>query len=410
MVKKVTKNVKSKKRVVKKVGSVKIVKKKNVKKKTKNVIIKDKKNKVVKKIKKVKMILKKNLKNVKITNKNVKNKVKIAVKKKIKKTLKVNVGFVKNKVQSKIKALHAEMNGDDKVSKVVAERGKILEKKANGEKLDSPAMKIASLAEERERTKFHLNDDTKKKKINKDEWIKTGIEGFDGLMENGIPKGVSLLVAGGPGTGKTIFCLQTAKNACLDGKKVLYMTFEESEDRLIKHMEDFGWKPKEMIKKNKFMVKRFDPFDVTRAVEAMLEESKGELLIKADPIIIPKGFNPDIIIVDSLSAIASAFVGKEESYRIYIEHLFRFFEKSKATAFLITEIVELAKSLTEEFLADGVIVFYHVKRGNMRERAIEILKMRGAGHDDKIVALEIDGEGLHVYPEQEVFGSVGEKE
>jgi KaiC/GvpD/RAD55 family RecA-like ATPase len=363
--------------------------------------------KVVKKIKKAKKMVKvvKKIKKAKKTLKNI-TLVKEDVKNKIKKAVKGNRGSVQNK----IKALHAEMRGDDNVSKVVTKRREIMDKKAKGDELDSPAMKIASLAAEREKTRVHVGGSDKVKKINNDEWIKTGIDGFDGLLENGIPKGVSLLVAGGPGTGKTIFCLQTAKNACLDGKKVLYMTFEESEERLIKHMEDFGWKPKEMIKKKDLMVKRFDPFDVTRAVEAMLEESKGELLIHADPIIVPKGFKPDIIIVDSLSAIASAFVGKEESYRIYIEHLFRFFEKSKATAFLITEIVELAKSLTEEFLADGVIVFYHVKRGNMRERAIEILKLRGAGHEDKIVALEITGEGLKVYPEQEVFGSVGEKD
>lgn len=240
----------------------------------------------------------------------------------------------------------------------------------------------------------------------KAEWIKTGVPGFDELLEKGIPKGVSLLIAGGPGSGKTIFALQILEYACSKGDKCLYMTFEESEERLISHMEDFGWNPKEWIKKGLLMIKRFDPFDITRTVEAMLEESKGELLIQAEPLIIPKGFKPDRIVVDSLSAIASAFVGREESYRIYIENLFRFFEKTKATAFLITEIVELAKTLTEEFLADGVIMLYYIKRGNVRERAIEVLKMRGAKHQEKIVAFEITKKGIVVYPDQEVFGEV----
>ena len=31
----------------------------------------------------------------------------------------------------------------------------------------------------------------------------------------------------------------------------------------------------------------------------------------------------------------------------------------------------------EEFLADGVIVFYNFRRENVRETALEILKMRG---------------------------------
>ncbi len=58
--------------------------------------------------------------------------------------------------------------------------------------------------------------------IEKRKYIKTGVSGFDKLFENGIPKGSSILIAGGPGTGKTIFCLQTlmesvkgGKNACI---------------------------------------------------------------------------------------------------------------------------------------------------------------------------------------------------
>ena len=40
------------------------------------------------------------------------------------------------------------------------------------------------------------------------ERIQSGIPGFDELTEEGIPKGSSLLVAGGPGTGKSIFVMQ----------------------------------------------------------------------------------------------------------------------------------------------------------------------------------------------------------
>jgi len=279
-----------------------------------------------------------------------------------------------------------------------------IKKKQGNNKIKYHSMPIEKAKTQRKSAKKTVKKMKKKKAANG--WIKTHVPGFDELLDKGIPKGLSLLVAGGPGTGKTIFCLQMAAESAKKGEKVLYLTFEEPEVRLIKHMEDFGYKPKDLIKSGKLKIMRINPFDITRTVEAMMEESKGELLIKANPLVIPAGFKPDRIVVDSLSAIASAFVGKEESYRIYIEHLFRFFEKSKATSFLITEIVELAKTLTEEFLADGVIVLYNVKHGNVRERAIEILKLRGAKHSERIVALQISEKGLVVYPEQEVFGEI----
>ncbi len=61
----------------------------------------------------------------------------------------------------------------------------------------------------------------------------------------------------------------------------------------------------------------------------------------------------------------------------------------------------------EEFLADGVVVLYNIQKGDIRENAIEVLKLRGAKHLKKIVAMQIvDDKGIVVYPEQEVFGGL----
>jgi KaiC/GvpD/RAD55 family RecA-like ATPase len=127
-------------------------------------------------------------------------------------------------------------------------------------------------------------------------------------------------------------------------------------------------------------------------------------------MIVPANFKPDFIAIDSLTAIASAFTGKEDSYRIYIEQLFRFLEKVGSTNFLITETEQIPKIFSqtgvEEFLADGVIVLYNLKHGNVRENALEILKIRGAAHQKKIVAYQITETGIIVYPEQEVFAEL----
>jgi circadian clock protein KaiC len=250
-----------------------------------------------------------------------------------------------------------------------------------------------------------------KNKSETKEYIFTGVSGFDELFEKGIPKGNLMIVAGGAGSGKTILCLQTLINKAKEGKKCLYMTLEESEDKLIQHMEDFGWPANELVKKGKLKIFRINPFDITRNVDALLAKQKGELLIDIDPVLLPRDFaHPDFIAIDSLTAIASAFTGKDESYRIYIEQLFRFLEKTGATGFLITETAQVPKIFSptgvEEFLADGVIVLYNLKHGNVRENAIEVLKLRGASHKKKIVAFQIDSNGIVVYPDQEVFSEI----
>ncbi len=242
-------------------------------------------------------------------------------------------------------------------------------------------------------------------------YIKTGIEGFDQLFEHGIPKGSSILIAGGAGSGKTIMCLQIIANAVKSGEKCLYLSFEESEERLREHMENFGWDPESLEKSGNLMIKRMSSHDLARSVEALLAKEKGELMIDIKPVILPEGFKPDRIVIDSVSAIASSFVGREENYRSYIGQLFRYFEKLEATSFLITETEQVPKIFSptgvEEFLADGVVVLYNIRKGDIRENAIEVLKLRGAKHLKKIVAMQIVGDkGIVVYPEQEVFGGL----
>lgn len=247
----------------------------------------------------------------------------------------------------------------------------------------------------------------KRAQVKKVEYIKTGISGLDSLFKEGIPARSSVLIAGGAGSGKTLLCLQILKNAAINGVKCFYMSFEESEEKLKAHMEKFGWDLGSSGKN--LVIKRFNLFDIIRSIDALLAKQSGDLLIDVKPVLFPDNFKPDIIVVDSLTAIASAFLRKGETYRLYIEQLFRFFEQQEVNSFLISETGQEPKIFSptgvEEFLADGVIVLYNVRKGNVRENGLEVLKMRGANHEKKIVAMQIiENKGIEVYPDQEVFG------
>jgi len=245
--------------------------------------------------------------------------------------------------------------------------------------------------------------------------IKTDIPGFDTLFKDGIPAGASVLVEGGPGSGKTIFCLQVCINACIRGLKALYMSFEEPEERLMKHMRNFGWDPEKFEKQGNLMIKRFSALDIARSVEALLSEANKELLIDIQPVLIPKEFKPDIVCIDSLSSIASAFSGEESRFRIYMEQLFRYLESNNITSFLIREVPNPShvgmthdeKGEAVSFLSDGIIVLYNVIYDDgSRGRAIEVLKMRGEDIQRRIAeAAILDRMGIVVYPQKTLKGT-----
>lgn len=273
--------------------------------------------------------------------------------------------------------------------------------------LSSPSLKKDLLKQRNLQSKV-LVSSSQKKDFVATKWFKTGIEGFDQLFDKGIPKGSSVVVCGGPGSGKTLFCLQALYNAALRGEKCLYFTIEERVDKLIGHMKDFGWDYNKV--KNNLIFKRIEPFEMGRQIEAMLEKASGELMIDLAPVIFPADMKkPDVVALDSLAAVASVFSGDAGTYRIYVEQLFRLLENLKCTSFLIAETIDFAKSTAgpsdvENFLADGVILLYNIRQGNIRESAIEVLKMRGASFKKRVSALEISSEGgIIVYPDQEVF-------
>lgn len=242
-----------------------------------------------------------------------------------------------------------------------------------------------------------------------EEFIKTGIEGLDKLLgSKGIPKGSTIVLIGGPGCGKTLLTLQICKNLSQRGKKCLYWSLNETEEKIMSYFKNFNWQ----IGEN-FTVKKGNTYALSKEIENIFLNKRGIVPYTTGTA---KGFfdmlnstKPDFFVLDSLTAISSIFEGEKQMYRVYLEELFTTLVKNKITSILICEEVketEKYQARVEEFLADGVIILYNIRKGSVRSRGIEIFKLRGIKHERKIVSMEITDEGIVIYPDQELLESV----
>lgn len=226
--------------------------------------------------------------------------------------------------------------------------------------------------------------------------VPTGITGLDEAMNGGFVRDSINLIAGGPGSGKSIFALQYLIKGILDYKENgVYLTFEETRDKLVRYMENFGWDLEKLEKENKLRVIEISPKDVKKAV---YNKNVG---LKYGTV---KFIKAKRVVIDSINAYSLLFPTELAKREAHI-NLFDMLRNWGVTVLLVAEYnVEEDKGSPLDFEVDGILRLYNFKKGDTRTRAIEIYKLRGSKHSTKTFPLEIiDKEGIKVYPEQNVF-------
>ena len=72
--------------------------------------------------------------------------------------------------------------------------------------------------------------------------LSTGIEELDLVLDGGLQPGSLVVLAGAPGTGKTILAQQICfASATPDRKAIYYTTLSEPHSKLVRHLEPFSF-------------------------------------------------------------------------------------------------------------------------------------------------------------------------
>ena len=237
--------------------------------------------------------------------------------------------------------------------------------------------------------------------------VPTGIVGLDRMFGGGFPENSTIIVAGGPGSGKTILSIQFLMRGILEGESCIFLSLGESQDRVQRNVETFGWDLNQItfINPLKHTAKR----EAGTSLDSVLGgPPKKEVVTEADVIInLPsvtrlisshlKG-NSKRIVIDSLSTL-KMFYGDEVKKRRMLFRLMEFLIDSGCTCILTSETTEDTPSL-ENYVSDGVLKLHTFIENGRKRRAIEIQKMRGTGFDEDMRPLKITSSGIEVYNEE----------
>ncbi len=229
------------------------------------------------------------------------------------------------------------------------------------------------------------------------ERIPAGIDGLDNLIEGGFVKNSTIMVRGGTGTGKTIFCLQYLYKGAVDHSEPgVYISFSESEETIYQHGISFCWDIEALVKKNMFVVARYEPHEMV----SMVAEGGGSLRD------IVESTGAKRIAIDSLTAYRMVFENEYKANESVLE-LLEMLRKWDVTAVVTSEFPVTPDSEDGGklgFLTDGLINLYHLREDAHRLRTLEIIKMRDTNHSQSTNLFTIGKDGLKVVKELKHFG------
>ena len=226
--------------------------------------------------------------------------------------------------------------------------------------------------------------------------ISSGIKGFDKLTGGGFKKGSINLIAGGPGSGKTIFAIQFLVEGIKNGENGIYITFEEKKEKVYNYiLESFGWDLMKYEREKKFIFLEYTPEQVKKVL------IEGGCIV--DTLITVNKIKR--LVIDSVTSF-SLLYENELSRKQAALALFQLINKWKCTAILTSQDISQKEhfiSAAAEFEVDSIILAYHVKSKGERVRALEILKMRGTDYSEKTVSMDIvDKKGIEIDPAKTV--------
>jgi circadian clock protein KaiC len=225
--------------------------------------------------------------------------------------------------------------------------------------------------------------------------LSTGVRGLDVVLGGGIEPGAVVVLAGVPGTGKTILAQQMCfANATEAHRAIFYTTLSEPHSKLVRHLESFAFFAPEALGPKVEYIHLGDLIRQDRS--GRLEPMVSEVVRKA------MDEEPALVVIDSAKAFRD--FTSEHELRIALYDLTSRLAHSNAALILVGEFTPLEMEGSVEFsLADGIIQLAYEPREPIDRRWLRVVKMRGRHHLEGKHTFRIGSRGFELFPRIETL-------
>ncbi|WP_456475300.1 ATPase domain-containing protein [Candidatus Pyrohabitans sp.] len=232
--------------------------------------------------------------------------------------------------------------------------------------------------------------------------VRTGIPGLDNLFAaGGFPKGNTILLIGGPGSGKSIFGMQYVYAGITEyDEPGIFITFEETPEKIRRNMRAFGWELEELESKEMLIIMDAVTYRISGDVDEETLRSGldvDNLIANLDDAI--SAIGAERVVIDSLS-VMGLYAHDEFEKRTKLLRLSNLLSMRNVTSLVITEAssadIGIKEFPIESFIFDGVLSLR--LDTETQDRKISIRKMRGTKHVIGSFKFSINPDGIELSP------------
>jgi circadian clock protein KaiC len=217
--------------------------------------------------------------------------------------------------------------------------------------------------------------------------ITTGVRNLDALLDGGLPKGSAMVIAGPPGSGKTIFTQQICFHNASATDRVLYFnTLSEPTAKTLRSLNQFDFfDPAQLDGPMQFV----DLGAILRAKG--LEETVQRIMEHV------RRLKPSIVVIDSFKVFDDLARSAEELRKFGYE-LAVSLMAWEATTFFLGEYGADDIGTNPLFsIVDGLIAVTQREQSGEQQRFLQVIKMRGIAHSRDEHAFAITSSGIEVF-------------